>query len=298
MSKFWANKKFAYFALATLVIIALLVWLTVFQAVERKDRLKLVFCDVGQGDAILIQIPENQDILIDGGPDNSVLSCLGENMPFYDRKIESIILTHPDADHSRGLVEVVKRYEIGEIWLTGVHHDLADYTEFLSLIKERDILTKTAKVGEIVFQDEKIKLKILYPKENLEGREVSNLNNTSVVARLVYQNFSAIFTGDLEEDKQRDLIDQPSIEISADIFKVSHHGSANGLLTEFLSQVNPEIAVISVGENNRYGHPSPKILDKLKMILGIEIFRTDQNGDIKIFSDGKDYQIRTQKQLK
>ncbi len=298
MSKFWANKKFAYFALATLVIIALLVWLTVFQAVERKDRLKLVFCDVGQGDAILIQIPENQDILIDGGPDNSVLSCLGENMPFYDRKIESIILTHPDADHSRGLVEVVKRYEIREIWLTGVHHDLADYTEFLSLIKERDILTKTAKVGEIVFQDEKIKLKILYPKENLEGREVSNLNNTSVVARLVYQNFSAIFTGDLEEDKQRDLIDQPSIEISADIFKVSHHGSANGLLTEFLSQVNPEIAVISVGENNRYGHPSPKILDKLKMILGIEIFRTDQNGDIKIFSDGKDYQIRTQKQLK
>ncbi len=298
MSKFWANKKFAYFALATLVIIALLVWLTVFQAVERKDRLKLVFCDVGQGDAILIQIPENQDILIDGGPDNSVLSCLGENMPFYDRKIESIILTHPDADHSRGLVEVVKRYEIGEIWLTGVHHYLADYTEFLSLIKERDILTKTAKVGEIVFQDEKIKLKILYPKENLEGREVSNLNNTSVVARLVYQNFSAIFTGDLEEDKQRDLIDQPSIEISADIFKVSHHGSANGLLTEFLSQVNPEIAVISVGENNRYGHPSPKILDKLKMILGIEIFRTDQNGDIKIFSDGKDYQIRTQKQLK
>jgi len=298
LPKFWANKKFTYFSLAVLVVIALLVWLAVFQGVEQKDKLKLVFCDVGQGDAILIQIPKDYDILIDGGPDDSVLSCLGENMPFYDRKIESIILTHPDADHSTGLVEVLERYEIGEVWLTGVSHDLADYTEFLSLIKEKNITRKTAKAGEIVFQDEKTKLKILYPKENLEGKKVSNSNNTSVVTRLVYQGFSAIFTGDLEEDKQKDLINQPSIEISADIFKVSHHGSANGLLTEFLSQVNPEVAVISVGENNRYGHPSPIILDKLKAISGLKIFRTDRQGDVKIFSDGKDYQIRTQKQLK
>ncbi len=298
MFKFRANKKFTYFSLAALVIVALLVWLAVFQAAEQKDNLKLVFCDVGQGDAILIQIPQDYDILIDGGPDNSVLSCLGENMPFYDRKIESIILTHPDADHSTGLVEVLKRYEIGEVWLTGVDHDIAGYTEFLSLIEENDITRRVAKAGEIVFQDERVKLKILYPKESLKDKKVSNLNNTSVVARFDYLRFSAIFTGDLEEDRQRDLINQPSIEISADIFKVSHHGSANGLLTEFLSQVNPEVAVISVGAKNRYGHPSPIILDKLNAMPGLKIFRTDRQGDIKIFSDGKNYQIRTQKQLR
>ncbi len=298
MSKFWANKKFTYFSLTALVVVALLIWLAVFQGVKQGDSLKIVFCDVGQGDAILIQIPQNYDILIDGGPDNSVLSCLGENMPFYDRKIESIILTHPDADHSTGLVEILKRYEIGEVWLTGMDHDIAGYTEFLSLIKENDITRRVAKAGEIVFQDEKVKLKILYPKEDLEGKKVSNSNNTSVVVKLVYQSFSVIFTGDLEENKQKDIIGQPSIEISADIFKVSHHGSANGLLTEFLSQVNPEVAVISVGEKNRYGHPSPIILDKLNAMPGLKIFRTDKQGDIKIFSDGKDYQIKTQKQLK
>ena len=294
MNKFFKNKKLNYFIFGILIVVAILIWLAVFQNKAANYDLKIVFCDVGQGDAIFIQKSVNEDFLIDGGPDNSVLTCLGNNMPYYDRKIKSIILTHPHADHLTGLIEVLKRYEIEEVWITGVFDNSANYLEFQKIIAEKKIPTKIAKAGEMIENSQDLNLKILYPLTSLEGQKFDNLNLSSIVIRLDYHNLSALFTGDLEESKQSDLIKNYS-QLKSDILKVPHHGSADSLLTEFLSQVNPSVAVISVGENNRYGHPSSKTLDKLKKISGLKVYRTDKNGEIKILSNGQSYEVQTSK---
>ena len=276
------------------MIIAVLIWTAVFQNNKTNNNLKIVYCDVGQGDAIFIQKSVDEDFLIDGGPDNSVLSCLGENMPFYDRKIKSIILTHPHADHISGLIEVLKRYQVDEVWLTGVSYDSSEYSEFSKIIQEKSISKHIAIRGETIYQDQDLKLKILYPIDSMEGKTVNNLNNSSMVVRLVYGSFSVIFTGDLEQSAQPELL-RSNLDLKSDILKVSHHGSANALLTEFLSSLNPEVAVISVGENNQYGHPAPTTIDLLKTISNIKIFRTDKDGTVKVFSDGDKYWIEKEK---
>ncbi|HLC38789.1 MAG TPA: MBL fold metallo-hydrolase [Patescibacteria group bacterium] len=288
-----SNKIMAPF-FGFLVGIAILIWLSVFQNQQSENNLEIVFCDVGQGDAIIVEPGLNEQILIDGGPDNSVLSCLGENMPFNDRKIESIIITHPHADHIAGLIDVINKYQIGNIWLTGVAYSSPEYTEILSLIKNKQIQTKKAQIGQIVFQQNQIKLKILYPIKNLQGKTMNNPNNSSVVIRLEDSKFSAIFMGDLEQDAQTEFLSHNQM-VKSTVLKVSHHGSSNALMTEFLSQVNPEVAIISVGANNRYGHPTKKTLDLLKQIPNIKILRTDQNGIIEINTNGQTYQVKTAK---
>lgn len=286
--------KYTVWLIGLLVATAIVVWVAIFQSKNQEGNLKVVFCDVGQGDAILIQIPDHEEILIDGGPDNSVLSCLGENMEFYDRKIGSIILTHPDADHITGLVEVLKRYEVEDVWMTSVLHENKAYAEFLNLIQEKHISVEITQTGDMVVQDESVKLKVLYPTESFKDKEVKDLNDTSIIVKLIYQNFSALFTGDLEENKQNEFFGYSS-ELKSKVLKVSHHGSKNGLSVNFLNLIQPEVAIISVGENNRYGHPAPEILKKLNEILDIKIYRTDKNGDIAVFSNGFRYWVETER---
>jgi competence protein ComEC len=292
VNKILNNKKLNYLVFGILIFAAILIWLAVFQTHKSND-LKIVFCDVGQGDSELIQ-KNSDNYLIDGGPDNSVLTCLGNNMPYYDRKIKSVILTHPHADHVTGLVEVLKRYQVGEVWMTGVEYDSAEYAEFKNMIKENNIKTNIAYAGEMIENDPDLTLKILYPINNISGTTPSNPNNSSIVVKMYYHNLTALFTGDIEETVQPELI-KNTTELKSDILKVPHHGSGTGLLTQFLSQVNPKVAVIEVGANNNYGHPSSKTLDKLKKIVGIKIYRTDKNGEIKILSNGTNYQVETEK---
>jgi len=289
-------KKINLIIFSFLVIVAVLVWIAVFQSTGEKNQLQLIFCDVGQGDAILIKIP-NQDrdeVLVDGGPDNSVLSCLGENLPFYDRKIKSVVLTHPDKDHLAGLIEVLKRYQVEEVWWTGVVGSTVYYREFLATIADKKVPTKIARAGDPIIQEGQIKLKVLYPVQNYQGKKMANLNDSSIVLRLIFRQFSALLPGDLPDNKQTELLSQ-NLEIKSRILKVSHHGSKNGLATEFLSQVNPGVAVISVGAGNRYGHPTAETLGKLTKIVGLKIYRTDLNGEIKINSDGSKYWVETEK---
>ena len=259
-------------------------WFAVFSLVK-ADAAEVVFLNVGQGDAEFIQTPQKHQILIDGGPDSSVLAELSKQMPFYDRTLDLIILTHPEKDHLYGLLEVLKRYKVENILWTGVKRQTSEWKEWIETIKKENAEIKIAKSGEkIIFQDSnpEIYIEILYPEESLQGKEYKDSNDTSIVAKLVVGEKSFLFTGDAGIKEERALLDK---NISSDVLKVAHHGSKYSNLEEFYQKVAPKFAVIEVGKNN-YGHPTPEVLASLEK-FGIQVLRTDKNGSVKFVSDGK-----------
>lgn len=268
-----------------------LAWLAVWDLSKGAELLEVTFFDIGQGDAIFIETPQRYQILIDGGPDSTILEKLGDEMPFWDRTIDLIILTHPEHDHIFGLIEVLKRYKVENILWTGVLRDTAEYEEWIKSIAEEEAKIYIAKSGLRIFGDStsrgRSNLDILYPFEGLEGETVSNTNNTSVIARLVFGKTSFLFTGDIYKSVERELIKENTY-IESDVLKVAHHGSKTSSAPEFIEAVSPEIAVIQAGVDNSYGHPSPETLEILEK-YDITIFRTDINGDIKIISNGDDF---------
>jgi len=283
--------------LGILIILLIAVWSAVFQKTD--SNLHLYFLNVGQGDSIYVRLGHNYDLLIDGGPDKSVLSELGEIMPFYDRKINLIILTHPHADHIRGLIEVLKRYQVNEVWLTDAVHNSPEYLEFLKTIKEKQIFTKIVKNGDKkILSPEKNKeqaiIKIFWPMQSYRNQDVDNLNNTSIVLRLIYGDFSALLTGDAETEAQiKILLNHKKEDLKSDILKVPHQGSRDAYYEKFVEAVSPKAVVISVGRNNKFGHPHQEVINSYQQ-KGIDIFRTDQNGRVEIISDSQKYWIKCQ----
>ncbi len=281
------SKRFkSYFQLALTVLI---LGGALFAVANQKpkaesDTLKVDFLDVGQGDSEYIKTPSGKDILIDGGPDNSVLNQLGEVMAYSDHEIDLIILSHPHADHITGLVEVLKRYKVDEVWETGIAYPSATYDEFHRLVTADKIPDKKIKAGDS--EDfGGVKITVLYPLSDLENKTIDNLNNSSDVVRLDYKNFSVLFPGDLEKAAQEKILRE---NIHATILKMPHHGSQNGAGEDFFKIVRPAVAIIEVGKNNTYGHPHAAALNLLKN-LAIKYYRTDQDGRIQISSDGISY---------
>lgn len=271
--------------LGILVFLNILAWIAVFN-LSRPQVLEVIFFDVGQGDAIFIETPEKQQILIDGGPSSVILEKLAKEMPFWDRTIDLVILTHPEADHLAGLIEVFKRYKIENILWTGVVRDSAEYKEWKRAIKEEGANIKIAQNGQRIIASKTV-LEVLYPFENLEGKELKNSNDTSIVSKLVFNDISFLFTGDISQEVEKALVlNQVKHNlIDSDVLKVAHHGSKYSSSEEFLATVSPELAVIQVGKSS-YGHPAQELLNRLKN-FDIKILRTDKDGDIKIISDGK-----------
>ena len=286
------------------IILIILFLTTVFASLAfwrddsvENEKTKIIFLDIGQGDAALIDIPKGTQILIDGGDGKDILNKLGEHLPFYDRKIELVIMTHPDKDHIGGLVEVLKYYEVEQILETGIECEKAICKEWDKLIKEKNIPVAYAHFGQRI-KAGNIEMAVLYPFESLKDKDVKNSNDASIVLRLVVddnlfevgensnkgqkilkqvQNDSSILlTGDAGFPVENDLMSQ-NINLESQILKVSHHGSKNATSNEFLKLVKPEKAIISVGKNS-YGHPAKELLNRLKNI-NIEIFRTDEGGD-------------------
>jgi len=276
--------KLTKIVLSLLCVILISIWAAIAQAPDDKFHLSVL--NVGQGDSILIQDPGGKNILVDGGPDNSILNELGQKIPFYNRNIDAIILTHPHADHLFGLIEVLKRYNVGQIYLTGVTQTTNEYLEFLQLVKDKNIPTKIVKAGDdLRFDDTNIK--VLWPKEDLTGKTVENLNLSSMVVKVGYHNFSALLLGDLEKDSQTGMMKDQTIG-KIDVIKIAHHGSANGINTELLDQTKPSLAIISVGADNKYGHPALLTITELTK-RNIQIKRTDRDGTITIISDGEKF---------
>jgi len=284
---FLRNKKIIYVIIGVLIVLNIFAWVVVFEF--NNDLLEVVFFDVGQGDSIFIETSDGFQVLIDGGPSSAVLEKLGGEMPFYDRTIDLMILTHPDHDHLYGLLEVLKRYEIKNILWTGILKDTVEWGEWKKLIEEEEANIIIAEAGQRIDLANDIYLSIIYPFENLEGQETKYTNDTSVVAELIFNNISFLFTGDITKKIEKQLVDK-YIDLDTDILKIAHHGSKTSSCPEFLQIVSPKLAIISAGEN-RWGHPDPAVLENLQQ-LNMEIFITKEWGDIKIISDGSNFNMR------
>jgi len=255
------------------------------------DKLHISFLDVGEGDAILVQ-KGSQQVLIDGGPSPQTLTLgLGDKMPFWDRTIELVILTHPHADHITGLVEVLERYKVGQVLYPDLDYESPIYEEWLDLIKEKDIKYTLAQAGQEVDLGDGVIIKVLNPKTSpLTGTE-SDIDNNGVVLYVTIGRVSFLLTADIMWEAEFELIEQ-RVALSSTVLKVAHHGSETSTTPEFLAAANPRVAVISVGEN-RYGHPNDEVMARLEQALGSEdIFRTDEQGTIEFISDGQRLWVR------
>lgn len=269
-----------------LVIVLILLFLSLFWFYYQSNhQLEVDFLDVGQGDAILIKTPAGQNILIDGGPDRTVIKRLGKNLSWWDKQIDLMILTHPHDDHASGLIDVVKRYNVKKIIYNGVVHNGPNYLTWLKLIRDKNIKTTIIDRPQVIKLSGDCQLEIIYPRESLAGKEVENLNNSSLVVRLVYGQTKFLFVGDLEELGEEKLLDD-KIDLTADVLKIGHHGADTSSSQRFLEKINPRLAIISVGLKNDFGHPSLRVIKRLER-LGIKVLRTDQIGTIKVISDSQ-----------
>lgn len=275
------NKKRYYYALFGLFLGTIFLWQEV--AKFSSHNLRVYFFDVGQGDGAYIRTPENQDILIDGGPSSAILTRLGEKMPFFDRKIELIILSHPQADHLSGIVDVLNRYQVDKIIWTKATCETGACQEFREKIAAKNVAEEKAVVGDKI-NFGSINIKFLYPFADMEGKKLKDLNYSTIVAQIFYSNNSFLFTGDISQDIEKQLLNTKIVQ-RADVLKVAHHGSKYSSSPVFLKSIQPEYAIISIGENS-YGHPASQTLQNLES-AGAKIFRTDQDGDIECESTGE-----------
>ncbi|MDP1719302.1 MAG: MBL fold metallo-hydrolase [bacterium] len=276
-------KKVVYVAAIILIAGNIFVWRAVAFGPRYKD-LELDFLKVGQGDSELVILPGNVKILIDGGPDATVLNSLAKVLGPLDRRIDIVVNTHPQLDHFGGLIDVLKNYSVGAVIGNGRDGTIPAYFDFKKAVAAsgaKDIILAEGdkiRYGEAVFD-------FLGPsKKNLTSKE---LNDTILVMLLKYGSLAALYTGDAGQDIEDELIKK--YDLSAQVLKVGHHGSKFSSSPEFLKAVRPLISVIEVGKNT-YGHPTKQALGGLANI-GSQIYRTDQDGTVKIISDGKTLKV-------
>jgi len=275
-----------------LAVATILVWVAVVSLPD--GRLHVVFFDVGQGDAIFIQSPSGQQILVDGGPSPTILiSALGRKMPFWDRSIDLVILTHADEDHIAGLIPVLERYRVGQVLESGYEHHNPMYERWRELIEEKEIPDHAARAGMRIGSGDGLELTVLHPGPRLMAYTDADANNNSVVTRLVLGQVSFLLPGDIEEVAEARLVASGQ-ELTSTVLKAPHHGGNTSSSAAFLKAVNPKLAVISVGADNKFGHPSPQILDRLEELVGEgRVLRTDERGTIEVVTDGERIWIKT-----
>lgn len=277
--------------LAGLLAVAILAWIAVLQLPDRK--LHVAFLDVGQGDAVLITTPQGQQVLVDGGPSPAALTtALGRYMPFWDRSLDLVVMTHPDEDHITGLVEVLKRYRVGGWIDNGVMGDEPVAQACENLLAERSIPYYHAHAGDRLQLGNGIVLEVLHPPSPENAAYLSN-NNRSLVMRLVWEEIEFLFPGDLEAEGELQLLESGQL-LFADVLKIAHHGSGDSSTAEFLAAVNPRYAVISVGAGNRFGHPHAGVLNRLADLDEVTVLRTDQMGTVEFIAEPSRLWVRTE----
>ncbi len=253
-------------------------------------RLHVNVLDVGQGDAILITTPGYQRILVDGGPDLSVLERLGEKLSFFDRRIDLLVLSHTDSDHLRAFPEVLKRYDVQRVLLTGVARETSTYQAFLEALDNIDVPVVLADADHDLDLGGGLLLDVLWPSRRLYGENVKDPNDASIVAKLTYRSTTGgtrrsgdrevLLTGDISAKVETELLKQ-GYDLHSDILKIPHHGSRTSSSTGFLLAVDPELAVVSVGQDNTYGHPHPSVVARYAS-LGIPLRSTAEEGSIEL----------------
>lgn len=271
-----------------------LVFLFVIQYFQYEDgKLHIYICDVGQGDGILIKTPNSAEILIDSGPDKSIINCLSSYMPFWDREVEAGILSHPHADHFTGFIDVIKRYKLKSFYTNSLGSDTQTWKILQDQIAEKRVSAKYLHSGNYFSEKNSLRLKVIWPNSDFNSIKdqkisYSDINSSSIVILLSYGKFEVLLSGDAESQ----ILSAIQNEIKdIDVFKVGHHGSKDALSDSLLYSLNPEVAVISVGENNKFGHPHKSTLDLAKKHK-VSVLRTDKDGTIHIVSDGKKWWVK------
>lgn len=268
--------------LGIFLIANIFIWVAAMRA-DRHGELTVAFLDIGQGDAIYIEAPNGNQMLVDGGPSGSaVLRALGQVMPFYDRSLDLVLATHPDQDHVGGLPAVLDRMQVNGVVTTENISGTGAYAAFEEAIKNEHTRRILARAGERITLDQGVVLEILFPDRNARGWET---NMGSIVARLSYGNESFLLTGDSPQAIEKYLVGKNGGALHSTVLKLGHHGSRTSSWREFLSAVNPEYTVISAGLNNKYGHPHKEVLDLLAE-LKIPELSTINRGTIVFKTDG------------
>lgn len=277
MSKNDKTKKIIGRLLICFGVIAALFLIFFYQ----KKSLRVSFLDVGQGDSSLIQTANGKIILIDGGPDNLILSRLGERLPFYKKDLDLVVVSHFHDDHITGLIEILRRYKVGKIIYASDLESSSLSDLLFSVARENNITLVAISKQASLRLDNDCTLIFLNPL----SLKIKKNENNSLITKLNCVSGKFLFSGDNEIGVEKALL-ASGLDIQADIFKASHHGSKTSNTYEFLKRVNPFKIIISVGLDNRFGHPSAEVLETINK-LKIKVFRTDILGTIDIFSNIK-----------
>lgn len=249
---------------------------------SETGKLYVHFIDVGEADCTYIELPDGKTMLIDAGEVEN-----GEEVVDYitDRgaeKIDFLVGTHPHSDHIGGLTEVVNSFDIGNVYMPKVSHNSAAYENVIEAVINKDITITSPMGGEVLYETDSLLIEVLSPNRV----EYDNLNNYSIIIKLTYGGTSFLFTGDAENEALWEVTG----DVSADVLKVAHHGSNTSSDADFMYRVSPRYAVISLGENNQYGHPHWELMELLSEI-NAKVYRTDEDGTVVITSNGENIDV-------
>ena len=290
------EKSPAWQAVAAVAIAAALLWAAALGRFAGGDAMIVTFADVGQGDMTVITTPSGYRVVVDGGPDpDRAAQALGDALPFWERTIDLLILTHPHSDHIAGLNEILRRYRVSNILFRELDFDSADYAVWLNLVAQEGANVVEARTGISFEFADGVHLEILSPPDALLSGTESDVDNASVVVRAVYGERSVLLTGDLFAEGERWLAESGQA-LSSDLLKVAHHGSATSSSRALLDAASPSAAVISAGADNPFGHPSPEVLERLKeYVPPNRIFVTAERGAVIFETDGESLWARTER---
>lgn len=280
-----ARRQSSFQLLIISAVIALLGAFTqgVRQPAAADGLFRLTVLDVGQGDALLLDTPHGEHVLVDAGPSGDALGVIGRYL-VRPTKLRLLMASHNHADHIGGLPAVLSEYGAEEVWISGAVHTTDVYLRWLQAIQASGAPTKAVKAGETITIDG-VTLTVLYPLTSLQGERLDHEHDGTVVMKASYGAVSVLLTGDLEDEHEAALLAADPAALGATILKVTHHGSKYASTEEFLRAVHPVVAVISVGADNKFGHPAQETLDRLAA-QRILVFRTDQQGTVQLTSDG------------
>ena len=272
------------------ILILLMGNFLIFSAVSSGPTLsglQVHYLDVGQGDATLLVGPTGNKMLIDGGPDRKILTALGRVLPSYDRRIDVVVATHPDADHIGGLIAVLENYDVRYFLTTGATTSTEISRTLERLVTARQIERIVVRTGFVLHFDEQVLYTVLFPNTDVNGWET---NKGSIVARVSHGQNDFLFTGDSPQEIELQLVREMPSVLDSEVYKVGHHGSRTSSAESFVRLVSPDYSVISAGLDNRYGHPHPTVLETLST-WGGAVLTTFASGSIQLMSDGETLSI-------